>query len=66
MELFEEVKLNILKSIWRTYFYSKKFAFALSIRVRCIFMRLIFRIFSRSFFSMKIRRRNKSNPILLG
>ena len=34
MELFEEVKLNILKSIWRTYFYSQKFAFALSIPVR--------------------------------
>ena len=31
MELFEEVKLNILKFIWRTYFYSQKFAFALSI-----------------------------------
>ena len=64
MELFEEVKLNILKFIWRTYFYSQKFAFALSFvfAVFCINFSNIFALI----FSMKIRRRNKSNPTLLG
>ena len=52
MELFEEVKLNILKLIWRTYFSSKKFAFAISIRVRYFHVFNI-SIFSRSFFRWK-------------
>ena len=60
MELFEEVKFNIFKLTWRTFFQN--------VRVRTFFSlhnfsrTLIFSIFRAHFFDANFRRWNTSNP----